>query len=190
MAVTDDVEKYYEAAQLAFARGEYEAALRELQHALIEAPRYAPLYELAAQAHFALAEFDRASAAAHEAMALSEQSDWGWLVENYERFYRGSAYVDQMNVLNEHLKAEPDDLDARFVRAYQFAFLGYADAAKKDLDKLLAEAPEDQLARALLVQLGGNPPPLPEAAEPSTLDPPPSREQFDDSVPFPLRKPV
>ncbi|MEX1223285.1 MAG: tetratricopeptide repeat protein, partial [Pirellulales bacterium] len=121
---------------------------------------------------------------------LTEESEWGWLVANYERFYRGTAYVDQMAVLNEHLRETPDDLDARFVRAYQYAFLGYGEAAVKDLDLLLAEAPEDLLARALLTRLGGTPPPLPEAEEGRVIPPAGQGGEFDSEVPFPLRRPA
>ena len=79
----------------------------------------------------------------------------GHVVENYSQYYRGNGYVDQMARLNEFIKSNPDAASARFVRGYQFGFLGQTEVAIRDLNRALELESRDQLAAELVSRFGG-----------------------------------
>ena len=87
-----------------------------------------------------------------------DRSQWGFVVENYKKFYRGDDYVTQMAKLGEFIKENPDAAYAYFLRGYHYKYLGYDEAARKQLAKAVELENRDRLAAELLVMAGGKAP--------------------------------
>ena len=152
-SVTAEGIAYVNDAQLAFRRAEYDEALRSLHHAMIEMPRNGKVHLITSQALFAVGDYAGAAEGLRHAMALLDTEHWGWVVENYPRFYANGDYVKQMNELSAHLKEHLGDGDAFLVRGYHWANLGHEKAARKDYAHAVAAAPEDLAASQLAAQL-------------------------------------
>jgi tetratricopeptide (TPR) repeat protein len=147
---------YLRQAEDAFRAERYDDAIRLLQHALVEMPREPVLYELMSQAYFAVGDYREAAVVLQHGMSLTTSDQWGTLVKNYTRYYRGNTYVHQMNQLVAYVKEQPDQPYAWFLRGYHYGFLGYEEAARRDLAKAVALESRDELARALLQRFGGS----------------------------------
>jgi hypothetical protein len=156
-------------AEQAFREHRYDEAARLSHHAIVEDNQNGKLYLFASQALFALGEYQAASAAIQQAAALLDRSEWGFVVENYRRIYRGPDYVTQMARLVEFIEKNPEAAYAYFLRGYHYVYLGHEEAARKQLSKALELESRDRLAAELLTLVGGTPP---AAAEPSALIPP------------------
>ncbi len=89
----DDGMRYWRSAEDGFRAGEYEEAVRLAKHALVEIPDDGQLHEFTSQALFAIGEYRAAAAALHQAAALQQPDNWGWVTSNYDRYYRGREYV-------------------------------------------------------------------------------------------------
>lgn len=168
----DAAAEYQLRAEDAFARHDYEEAVRQSRHAVLEDPRNGKLHLFASQALFAVGNYHAAAAAIHAGAALLNENDWGFVVEDYQEFYTNDDYVAQMNRLIDFIKQNPDIASAHFVRGYHYAYLGHDVAARKELTRVLHLEPGDGLAEQLLVKAGGAPPeqitaeplPIPETA--------------------------
>ncbi len=150
--------KYQQQAEAAFRSGDFGGAARLANHALVEMPSDGKLILFTAQTLFAVGDYRSAAAAIHHATALLDESQWGYVVENYRTFYRGSDFVDQMSRLNTFIEKTPDASYAYFVRGYQHGFLGHQESALRDLNKALELEKRDRLASQLIVRFGGVPP--------------------------------
>ncbi len=160
---------YQRRAEKAFRGGQYNQAARLANHALVEMPRDGKLYLFTAQTLLAVRDYRGAAAAIHQAASLLEPDDWGYVVQNYRQYYRGRAYVQQMDQLNEFIKENPDATYAYFLRGYQHGFLGHQESALRDLNKAVELESRDQLAAQLIERFGGTPPAV---NTPNTGDPP------------------
>ena len=89
---------------------------------------------------------------------MLDADQWGYVVENYRKIYRGRAYVEQMNRLNEFIDKNPDAAYAFFLRGYQHGFLGHHKSALRDLNKVIELESRDELATQLIKRFGGTPP--------------------------------
>jgi len=127
-------------------------------HALVEMPRDGKLLLFAAQTLFAVGDYRSAAAVIHQAASQLDPQQWGYVVENYKQFYRGRAFVDQMDRLNEYLTKNPDADYAHFLRGYQHGFLGNQKSALRDLNRTVELESRDQLAAQLITRFGGTPP--------------------------------
>ncbi|MEQ8789555.1 MAG: tetratricopeptide repeat protein [Pirellulaceae bacterium] len=156
-------------AERAFRDHRYEEAARLSNHALVEDGDNGKLYLFAAQTLFALGDYQGAAAAIHRAAALLDRSEWGYVVQNYAKFYRGRDYVTQMETLVDFAKQHPEAAYAYFLRGYHYAYLGYEEPARKQLAKAVELEPRDRLAVELLVQAGGK---APETAQLEEAPPP------------------
>ncbi len=148
---------YQRRAEAAFRDGDYQTALRQARHALIDRPQDGKLYLLTAQTLLALGDYRSSAAAIHQGVSLLDDKDWGYVVENYDRYYRGRRFVEQIKRLGEYLKANPEAAEVYFVRGYQFGFLGYRDVAVDDLSRAFELEPRDELAARLIERFGGRP---------------------------------
>ncbi len=61
-----------------------------------------------------------------------------------------------MERLNKYIADHPDAAYAWFLRGYHYDFLGYKDAAKRDLSNALRLERRDELTKFLLKRLEGN----------------------------------
>jgi len=121
-------------------------------------PRDGKLYLLTSQALFAIGDYQGAAATIHQGVSLLEPKDWGFVVENYQNYYRGRDFVTQMEKLTEYLKQKPEAAYAHFVRGYQHGFLGNKKTAIRELTQAIELESRDQLASQLLERFGGTPP--------------------------------
>ena len=171
---------YRSQAEQAFRNSNYGEAVRLANHALVESPNDGKLMLLYAQGLFAVGDYQGAAGAIHRASSLLNPEDWGYVVENYAQYYRGNGFVDQMKRLESFLETNPEAAYARFLRGYQFGFLGQTEVAIRELNRALELESRDQLAAELVSRFGGTPVSnTPEPArsrdEPIQMDgPPPS----------------
>jgi tetratricopeptide (TPR) repeat protein len=160
---------YEAAAEQAFREHRYNDAARNVDHAIVEDNGNGRLYLFASQVLFALGDYQASAAALQRGVGLLDRDDWGYVVQNYAKFYRGSDYVTQMNKLVEFIDKNPDAAYAHFLRGYHYVYLNHTDAARKELAKAVKLEPRDKLAAELLKQVGGT---APEAAQPDAAKPP------------------
>ena len=161
-------------AEQAFREHRYEDAARLNGHAIVEDGRNGKLHLFASQTLFALGDFQGAAAAIQQGAAVLERGEWGFVVENYAKFYRGDDYVTQTAKLVEFIKQNPDASYVRLLLGYHYKFLGYNEAAREALAKAVELERRDRLAAELLKMAGGEapktpvlpPPPLPLAKSP------------------------
>jgi tetratricopeptide (TPR) repeat protein len=155
-------------AEQAFEDHRYEDAARLSNHAIVEDSQNGKLHLFASQTFFALEDYASAAAAVQQAASLLDRSEWGFVVENYQQFYRGDDYVTQMAKLDKHIEQNPEAAYAYFLRGYHYLFLGHKEAARDDLAKAVALENRDVLAAELLKMAGGQVPdavPVPNAEE-------------------------
>ena len=165
-------------AEQAFREGDYEEAARLSDHAILEDNRNGKLHLFASQILFALGDYASAAAAIQQAAALLGRGEWGFVVENYQEFYRNEDYVTQMARLDEYIEQNPEAAYARFLRGYHFLYLGHMEAARDDLAKAFELEPRDLLAAELLKTAGGEvPTPSAESRPEAEVIPLPAEEQ-------------
>ncbi len=144
--------RFLTSARDAFRNGDYSDALRLAGHAAVELPKDAKIHELMSLALFALKDYKGANLEAHEALSLGPPSDWSTLYRYYEDL---PAYTKQLDALVDYIRDHKDAMDARFVLAYQDIMMGHKDAAKIQLEDIVAKIPKDQVSVQLLKNLGG-----------------------------------
>jgi hypothetical protein len=177
IAAAGEAAYYQLEAEQAFQGRSYEEAARLSNHAIVEDSQNGKLHLFASQTFFALGDYTSAAAAVQQAAALLDRSEWGFVVENYQRFYRGDDYVTQMSKLDEYITQNPDAAYAYFLRGYHFLFLGHKDAARNDLAKVVELENRDLLAAELLKMAGGQvPEPAPVLPPAAEIVPPPPAE--------------
>jgi len=157
-ARTSEGEAFRRKAEAAFRAGDFQRAAKMANHALVEMPRDGKLLLFAAQTLFAIGDYRSAAVVIHQAAPQLDPQQWGYVVENYRQYYRGRAFVDQMDRLNEYIKKNPGADYAYFLRGYQHGFLKHHPAALKDLNKAVELESRDQLAAQLITRFGGTPP--------------------------------
>ena len=148
---------YRTQAEQAFRNSNYGEAVRLANHALVESPNDGKLMLLYSQGLFAVGDYQGAAGAIHRAASMLNPEEWGYVVQNYAKYYQGNGFVDQMSRLESFLKANPDAAYARFLRGYQFGFLGQNGVAIRDLNRALELESRDQLAAELVTRFGGTP---------------------------------
>ena len=156
---------YQRLAKDAFRAGRYDQALRLGNHALVEAPRDGKLYLFVSQALFATGDYQGAATAIHRGASLLEPKDWGYVVENFRKYYRGKDYVEQMDRLTKFIEANPDAVSARFLRGYHHAYLGHRETARRELAKAVELEGRDKLAARLLEMFGAQTPSDPDGPD-------------------------
>jgi hypothetical protein len=145
-------------AEQAFQQQRYEDAARLSNHAIVEDSQNGKLHLFASQAFFALGDYPSAAAAVQQSASLLDSSEWGFVVENYQEFYRSDDYVTQMAELDKYIEENPKASYAYFLRGYHFLFLGHKEAAQDNLAKAVELESRDVLAAELLKMAGGQVP--------------------------------
>jgi tetratricopeptide (TPR) repeat protein len=153
VAVGDWGDQFLTSAREAFHNGSYSDALRLANHSAVETPHKAKPHELMSLALFALKDYRGANIEAHTALSLGPPSDWKTLYGYYGDL---PTYTKQLDALVDYISKNEKAMDARFVLAYQNMMMGHRDAAKKQIENIIAYIPKDQLAIKLLKDLGGS----------------------------------
>jgi tetratricopeptide (TPR) repeat protein len=170
IAANEQAVEYQLAAERAFREKRYNDAARLASHAVVEDASNGKLYLFQSQALFAIGEFRGAADLIHKALSLLDVPDWGYVVENGDKFYRGRDYVTQMEHLVDQAKQNPSSADLHFLRGYHYLYLGYKDAAQKLLARAMELDDRDVLTRRLLAMTRDELPPPPAPEEIPSLD--------------------
>lgn len=143
-------EAFAQQGELQFKLGQYDEAAYAFRHALVDDPDNGVLMLLLSQSLFADGKFTEAAGAVQVAMLMLPEDKWGVVIENYTELYNDNQkYTDQLRALEKARKEKPDEPGLRFLLGYQYAYLGYASHAVKELDKAIEQAPKDELAAKL-----------------------------------------
>jgi thioredoxin-like negative regulator of GroEL len=105
------------------------------------------LVMMLAQAYFAAGDYRGAAAATQAAMQELPQDRWGVVVSNRNELYcNPKSYSFQLQQLENAVNDHPNDPAQRFLLAFQYAYLGYPQAAVGQLDKVIELEPRDEMA--------------------------------------------
>ncbi len=147
---TPDTEQYISIGEQAFGSGQYQSALRDWQHAMVDNPRNGGVALMIAQAMFALGQYEQAAGAVQMGMQILPEGEWGTVVKNYSQIYPNiQNYTDQVKTLEKARETHPDDPALRFLLGYHFGYLGYPQQAVRELDKAPDLQPRDLGAQKL-----------------------------------------
>ena len=92
-----------------FKAGNYKAAARDWQHALVDDPQNGAIMMLLAQALLALGQYDEAAGATQAAMQMLPEDKWGVVVTNYAQLYGNPQdYTDQLKAVEKARDANPE----------------------------------------------------------------------------------
>ena len=142
-------------AEQAFREQRYEDAARLVSHAVVEDSNNGLLHLFASQALFAMGDYQSAAAAIQQGAAMLDRSQWGFVVENFKKFYGANDYVVQMKALEQFTKENPNESYALFLKGYHYKYLGYDESARKPLSQAVELESRDLLAAELLAMVGG-----------------------------------
>jgi len=162
--------QYYNEARAAFARGDFQNALRLAGHSGVESPQNAKVHELLSLSMFASGEYRLAATEAHAALALGAPSDWKHL---YDYYHDVDRYTQQLRKLEKTVADVPNSAPGHFLLGYHYLMTGAKEEAKTHFAEAAKLTPNDKLAAHILKELesGGTvkPPELPK--------PPPSEQK-------------
>jgi tetratricopeptide (TPR) repeat protein len=144
-----DATEFASAGEAAFKAGDYQMAVKEWRHALVEAPNNGALVLLLAQGLFATGQYDEAAGAVQHAIQTLPQDKWGLVVANYTELYKSNTdFTNQLRALEAAVEKQSTPAN-QFLLGYQYGYLGYSKQAVRELDKGLKLAPKDDIARKL-----------------------------------------
>ena len=133
--------------ETAFRAGDYPAAIEDWNSVLACDSCNPVLVMMLAQAYFAAGDYRGAAAATQAAMQELPQDRWGVVVSNRNELYcNPKSYSFQLQQLENAVNDHPNDPAQRFLLAFQYAYLGYPQAAVGQLDKVIELEPRDEMA--------------------------------------------
>lgn len=137
-----------------FRSEDYAGALAIVDGVIRVQPFDAAAHELRSLTLFALAEYQQAAATIHSVLAVGPGWDWTTLSSVYSDM---EAYQSQLAALEKYVAGHPRQADARFLLAYHYLTAGHTEAAKEQLEQVVALVPSDKLAAKLLRMVGRDP---------------------------------
>lgn len=163
--------KAFNAAREAFQAGDYAAAERDINQALVRMPNDPVVHEFRALVLFAEKKYKEAAATLESLLAVSPGWDWTTMSSLYSDV---DVYQKQLRALEDARDANPKAAYLQFLCAYHYLTMGYPDQAKKALETVVKLEPKDRVASQLLQTLTGpptaKPPAEPPPGEPVNLD--------------------
>lgn len=121
---------FQQQAEQAFREHRFEDAERLASHAVLEDHKNGKLLLFAAQTELAVGDYEGAAALIHQATSLLPPQEWGFVVQNYQRYYRDEDFVHHMQRLDALVAANPHLPYAQFLCGYQHLYLGHTTAAR------------------------------------------------------------
>jgi tetratricopeptide (TPR) repeat protein len=137
----------FDAARTSFYDGNYGTAQQQVESALRDMPYDSVLHEFRALVLFATGDYRPAAAGIHSVLAVGPGWDWTTMISLYPNV---EVYTQQLRKLEEYRKQNPKAADAHFLLAYHYLTAGHADAAAKELEKVVSLSPGDHLAQQML----------------------------------------
>ena len=157
---TSEAYRLFDDALAAFKAGDYRKALQLDQQAISTSPHDPVMHEVAALCMFAVGDYRSAAAVLNNLLAVAPGMDWTTLSGLYGNV---EPYTAKLRALESHCRQNPEDAAAHFVLAYHYLVAGYADAAAGQLKVVVAEQPQDAVAKRMLAAL--SPPSAEDTAE-------------------------
>lgn len=161
-AVPPEATSNFDAARAAFKQGDYAKAEKLVDKAIQALPSDATLSEFRALVLFAEKKYQAAAATIHSVLAAGPGWDWDTVVSLYPDV---DTYTKQLRALEAYQKDHPKDAAASFLLAYQYLMTGYNDSAVTQLENVVKNQPNDDLAAQMLKSLKQGkdtaPPPAP-----------------------------
>jgi len=147
---SEEATRLLDAARTAFQQADYATALTQVNQALAQQSNDPVSHEFRGLVLFATGKYAEASAAIYAVLSTGPGWDWTTMIG----FYADAAvYTQQLRALEDYRTAHPNAAEARFLLAYHYLTCGYNDAAVKELQKVVALNPKDQLSAQLLRSL-------------------------------------
>ncbi|MFO1020928.1 MAG: tetratricopeptide repeat protein [Planctomycetales bacterium] len=144
---------YADRGEEQFKAANYDNAVKEWRHAVVEDPKNGVLVMMLAQGLFATGKFEEAAGAIQQGMLILPEESWGVVPKNYKELYTNIGdYTTQLRALEKARKEKPDDPALRFLLGYHYGYLGFPQEAVVELKKNLSIVPEDQLADKMMKQ--------------------------------------
>ena len=153
-------EVYQRRAETAFRDGRYAEAARLANEALTVDKHNGLVMLFSAQANFAAGYFDQAVNEIESATNALTSDQWTFVVKNFEQFYGRDDFISQMDKLISRIEQNPRDVNSLILRGFEYAGLGYNEAATNDFHDALLIEPNNTLALRLLRGLTGTPAPI------------------------------
>lgn len=141
-------------AEKAFHEGRYEDAAYYCDQAVVADPYNGLMHLFCSQCNFATGKYSVAIQMLEKATGLLPESQWGYIVKNYDTFYGQDDYVSHTRSLANYLRRRPDDNRARTLLGYHYGCLGYKTTASKLFHQSLQTYRNDELAQRLLPIFG------------------------------------
>lgn len=161
-SVPPEATSNFDAARASFKQGNYAAAEQQVDKAIQALPTDATLHEFRALTLFAEKKYQGAAATIHSVLASGPGWDWDTVVSLYPN---ADTYTKQLRALESYQKEHPKDAASSFLLAYQYLMTGYNDAATRQLENVVKNQPDDELAAQMLKSLKQGkdtaPPPAP-----------------------------
>jgi hypothetical protein len=150
-------ETFYRQSVEAFRRGDYPAATKASDHAIVEDSNSGFLRLHASQCLMANGEFEASATALHDGLSMLEPDQWGREIKNFRDLYQKNDYVTHVKNLEKFAAENPKASFANALCAYHFNYLGHVDAAKRHLAAARKADANDPLVKLLSRAIDGEP---------------------------------
>jgi hypothetical protein len=149
-----DQDQAFSNARAAFYAGNYQEALQDIRHATMDIPGSQDVHEFHGLVLFALGDYQKAAAVAHDVLNAGPGWDWGIL----QSFYPSAdVYTQQLRALEKFTGAHSEQAAPRFLLADQYLMLGHLKSAQHQLQIVVSLEPRDTLSKNILAGLSNAP---------------------------------
>jgi tetratricopeptide (TPR) repeat protein len=140
----------FDTARDAFKRRQYDKALAAVNLAIVKQPHDATLHEFRALVLFVMGDYHEAAATLNPVLAVGPGWDWDTLRGLYSSV---AEYTKHLRALEAYVKEHKERPFGHFLLGYHYLTMGHADAARTQLQRAVALAPKDEVAKNLLTML-------------------------------------
>jgi tetratricopeptide (TPR) repeat protein len=168
-AADNQVAQLLDAARNAFAGGDYQTAMTQVNQSIAKRPNDVVLHEFRALILFATMQYKAAAGAVYAVLSVGPGWDWATLSSFYPD---PEVYSAQLRSLEQYRNKNLNLAEARFLLAYHYMSCGHPEAATVELKEVMRINPKDQLAGQVLAGLSGDKAAAPPAAGPVAANPP------------------
>jgi tetratricopeptide (TPR) repeat protein len=135
-----------------FQQNNLDAALDVVNKGISRFPDDAVLHEFRGLVLFARHDYQQAASTIHAVLAVGPGWNWTTMAGMYPSV---DVYTSQLRSLEEFIRMNPDDAASRFLLSYHYLTCGHADAAARQLKRVVELKPADAVAADLLRMIEG-----------------------------------